>query len=130
MWSLHCSQGWIVQTILQLHSDEGIPFSGIRANQRLVNEDWLALGNMTFDIQHTVTLPIEGVSQVWNKVATDNDILSYIANKLLISFQDKKCLMKLKTKYSDHPNKCWESFTWNITHPLLKKLKMRSASKP
>ena len=78
---------------------------------------------MTFDIQHTVTLPVEGVSQVWNKVATDNDILSYIANKLLISFQDKKCLMKLKTKYSDLPNKYWESFTWKITHPLLKKLK-------
>ena len=45
-----------------------------------------------FDIQHTVTLPVEGVSQVWNGVATDNDILSYIADKLLISFQDKKCL--------------------------------------
>ena len=93
MWSLHCSQGWIVQTILQLHSDEGIPSSSNCANQRLVNEDWLALGNMTFDIQHTVTLPAEGVvSQVWNGVATDNDILSYIADTLLISFQDKKCL--------------------------------------
>ena len=46
-----------------------------------------------FDIQHTVTLPVEGVvSQVWNGVATDNDILSYIADTLLISFQDKKCL--------------------------------------
>ena len=49
------------------------------------------LGNMKyFDIQHTVTLPVEGVSQVWNGVATDNDILSYIADTLLISFQDKK----------------------------------------
>jgi hypothetical protein len=56
-----------------------------------------------FDIQHTVRLPVEGVSQVWNGVATDNDILSYIADTLLISFQDKnKCLlMELKTKYSD-----------------------------
>ena len=62
------------QTILRLHFDEGIPFSGICANQRLVNEDWLTLGNMKyFDIQHTVTLPVEGVSQVWNGVATDND---------------------------------------------------------
>jgi hypothetical protein len=78
------------QTILQLHFDEGIPFSGIHANQRLVNEDWLAFGNMKyFDIQHTVT-PVEGVSQVWKGVATDNDILSYIADTLLISFQDKK----------------------------------------
>ena len=90
----------------------------------------LCLGNMKyFDIQHTV-LPVEGVSQVWNGVATDNDILSYIADTLLISFQDKKCIMKLKTKYSDQPNKCWESFTWNITHPLLKKLKRRCVSKP
>jgi len=119
----------VVQTILRLHFDEGIPFSGIRANQRLVNEDWLTLGNMKLDIQHTVT-PVEGVSQVWNGVATDNDILSYIADTLLISFQDKKCLMELKTKYSDEPNKCWESFTWNITHPLLKKLKRRCVSKP
>ena len=47
----------------------------------------------SFDIQYTVTLPAEGVvSQVWNGVATDNDILSYIADTLLISFQDKKCL--------------------------------------
>ena len=92
MWSLHCSQDWSVQTIFRLHFDEGIPFSGICANQRLVNEDWLALGNMTFDIQHTVTLPVEGISQVWNGVVTDNDILSYIADTLLISFQDKKCL--------------------------------------
>ena len=81
------------QTILRLHFDEGIPFSGICANQRLVNEDWLALGNMkSFDIQHTVTLPVEGISQVWTGVATDNDILSYIADTLLISFQDKKSL--------------------------------------
>ena len=81
------------QTILRLHFDEGIPFSGICANQRLVNEDWLALENMKyFDIQHTVTLPVEGVSQVWNGVATDNDILSYIADTLLMSFQDKMCL--------------------------------------
>ena len=36
----------LFQTILRLHFDEGIPFSGIRANQRLDNEDWLALGNM------------------------------------------------------------------------------------
>ena len=49
------------------------------------------LGNMKLDIQHTVT-PVEGVSQVWNGVATDNDILSYIADTLLISFQDKKCI--------------------------------------
>ena len=131
MWSLHCSQGCIVQTILRLHFDKGIPFSGIRANQRLVNEDWLALGNMkSFDIQHTVTLPVDGVSQVWNRVATDNDILLYIADTLLISFQDKKCLMELKTKYSDEPNKCWKSFTWNIMHPILKKLKRRCVSKP
>ena len=62
---------------------------------------------MKFDIQHTVTHLVEGVSQVWNGVATDNDILSYIADTLLISFQDKKeCLMELKTKYSDEPNKC------------------------
>ena len=47
---------------------------------------------MKFDIQHTVTLPAEGVSQVWNGVVTDNDILSYIADTLLISFQDKKSL--------------------------------------
>ena len=81
------------QTILRLHFDEGIPFSCIHASQRLVNEHWLALGNMKyFDIQHTVTLPVEGVSQVWNGVATDNDILSYIADTLLISFQDKTCL--------------------------------------
>ena len=33
----------VVQTILRLHFDEGIPFSSICANQRLVNEDWLAL---------------------------------------------------------------------------------------
>ena len=46
----------------------------------------------SFDIQHTVTLPVESVSQVWNGVATDNDILSYIADTLLISFQDKKSL--------------------------------------
>ena len=93
MWSLHCSQGWIVETILQLHFDEVIPFSGICANQRLVNEDWLTLGNMkSFDIQHTVTLPVEGVSKVWNGMANDNDILSYIADTLLISFQDKKFL--------------------------------------
>ena len=93
MWSLHCSQGCVVQTIFRLHFDEGIPFSGIHANQRLVNEDWLALANMKyFDIQHTVTLPVKGVSQVWNRVATDNDILSYIADTLLISFQDKNCL--------------------------------------
>ena len=85
---------------------------------------------MKLDIQHTVTLPVEGVSQVWNGVATDNDILSYIADTLLISFQGKKCLMELKTKYSDEPNKCWESFTWNIMHPLLKKLKRRCVSKP
>ena len=78
MWSLHCSLGWSVQTILRLHFDDGIPFSGICANQRLLNEDWLALGNMKLDIQHTVTLPVEGVSQVWNGVATDNDILLYI----------------------------------------------------
>ena len=39
------------------------PFSSICAYQRLVNEDWLALGNMKLDIQHTVTLPFEGVSQ-------------------------------------------------------------------
>jgi hypothetical protein len=45
-----------------------------------------------FDIQHTVTLPVESISQVWNGMATDNDILSYIADTLLISFQDKKCL--------------------------------------
>ena len=44
-----------------------------------------------FDIQHTVT-PIEGASQVWNGVATDNDILLYIADILLMSFQDTKCL--------------------------------------
>jgi hypothetical protein len=51
------------------------------------------LGNMKyFDIQHTVTLPVEGLSQVWLGVATDSDILSYIADTLLISFQDKKCL--------------------------------------
>ena len=50
------------------------------------------LGNMKLDIQHTVKLPVEGVSQVWNGVATDNDILSYIADTLLISVQDKKCL--------------------------------------
>ena len=43
MWSLHCSQGWAVQTLLGLHFDEDIPFGGIHANQRLVNEDWLAL---------------------------------------------------------------------------------------
>ena len=80
----------VVQTILRLHFDEGIPFSSVCAYQRLVNEDWLALGSMKyFDIQHTVTLPVEGVSQVWNRVATDNDILSYIADTLLISFQDK-----------------------------------------
>jgi hypothetical protein len=85
---------------------------------------------MKLDIQHTVTLPVEGVSQVWNRVATDNDILSYIADTLLISLQDKKCLMELKTKYSDEPNKCWESFTWNIMYPLLKKLKRRCVSKP
>ena len=68
MWSLHCSQGCSEQIILRLHFDEGIPFSGIiRANQRLVNEDWLALIIMRyFDIQHTVTLPAEGVSQAWN----------------------------------------------------------------
>ena len=108
-----------------------IPFSGICANQRLVNDDWLALGNMkSFDLQHTVTLPVEGVSQVCNRVATDNDILLYIADTLLISFQDKECLMELKTKYSDQPNKCWESFTWNITHPSLKKLERRCVSKP
>jgi hypothetical protein len=60
----------------------------------------------SFDIQHTVTLPVEGISQSWNGVATDNDILSYIADTLLISFQDKnECLMELKTKYSDQPNK-------------------------
>ena len=53
----------MIQTILRLHFDEGIPLSGIRANQRLVNEDWLALGYTKFDIQHTVT-PVEGVSQV------------------------------------------------------------------
>ena len=87
------------------------------------------LGNMTLDIQHTVT-PVEGVSQLWNGVATDNDILSYIADTLLISFQDKKSLMELKTKYSDQPNKCWEFFTKNIMHPLLKKLKRRCVSKP
>ena len=47
----------------------------------------------SFDIQHTVTLPVEGVSsQVWNGVATDNYILLYIADTLLISFGDKKCL--------------------------------------
>ena len=50
-------------------------------------------------------LPVEGISQVWNGVATDNDTLSYIADTLLISFQDKKCLMELKTKYSIQPNK-------------------------
>ena len=61
------------QTILRLHFDEGIPFSGICANQRLVNEDWLTLGNLKLDIQHAVTLPVEGVSQVWNGVATDNE---------------------------------------------------------
>ena len=83
-----------------------------------------------FDIQHTVTLPVESVSQVWNGVATDSDILSYIADTLLISFQDKKCLLELKTKYSDHPNKYWESFTWNIMHPVLKILKRRCVSKP
>ena len=33
----------VVKSILRLHFDEGIPFSGIRANQRLVNEDWLTL---------------------------------------------------------------------------------------
>ena len=82
----------VVQTILWLHFDEGIPFSSICAYQRLVNEDWLAVGNMKFDIQHTVTLPVEGVSQVWNGVATDNDILLYIADTLFISFQDKKCV--------------------------------------
>ena len=60
----------------------------------------------SFDTQHTVTLPVEGVSQVWNGVATDNDILLYIADTLLMSFQDKKCLMELKTKYSDQPNNC------------------------
>ena len=92
MWSLHCSQSCVVQTILQLHFDEGIPFSGICANPGLVNEDWLVLGNIIFDIQHTVPLPVEGVSQIWNGVATDNDILSYIADTLLISLQDKKCL--------------------------------------
>ena len=69
-----------------------IPFSSICANQRLVNEDWLTLGNMKFDIQHTVTLPVMGVSQVWNGVDTGNDILSYVTDTLLISFQDKKCL--------------------------------------
>ena len=80
----------LFRSILQLHFDEGIPFSSIHANQRLVNEDWLALGNTkSFDIQHTVTLLVEGVSQVWNGVATDNDILLYIADTLLISFQDK-----------------------------------------
>ena len=84
-----------------------MPYISICANQRLINEDWLALGNMKyFDIQHTVTLPVEGVSQVWNGVATDSDILSYIADTLLISFQDKKCPMEQKTKYSDDPNKC------------------------
>ena len=62
----------------------------------------------SFHIQHTVTIPAEGISQVWNRVATDNNILSYIADTLLISFQDKKCLMVLKTKYSDQPNKCWD----------------------
>jgi hypothetical protein len=92
MWSIHCSQGWVVQTILRLHFDEGIPSSGICAYQRLVNEDWLALGNMKFDIHHTVTFSVEGISQVWNGVATDNDILSYIADTLLIPFQDMKCL--------------------------------------
>ena len=93
MWSLHCSQGWFVNTILRLYFNEGIPSSGICASQRLVSEDWLALGYMRyFDIQHTVTLPVEGVSQVWNGVATDNDILLYIADTLLISFQDKKSL--------------------------------------
>ena len=55
---------------------------------------------MKFDIQHTVT-PVEGVSQVWNGVATDNDILLYITDTLLISFQDIKCPMELRTKYSD-----------------------------
>ena len=75
-----------------VNENNGIPFSGIFANQRLVNEDWLALGNLKLDIQHTMTLPVEGISQVWNAVATDNDILSYIADTLLISFQDKKCL--------------------------------------
>jgi hypothetical protein len=83
--------GLFRSTILRLHFDKGIPFIGICANQRLVNEDWLALGNMKFDIQYTVT-PVEGVSQVWNGVATDNDILSYIADTLLISFQGIKCL--------------------------------------
>ena len=87
------------------------------------------LGNTKLDIQHTVT-PVEGISQVWNGVATDNDSLSYFTYTLLISFKDKKCLMELKTKYSDQPNKCWESFTWNIMHPLLKKLKRRCVSKP
>ena len=57
---------------------------------------------MTFDIQQTVT-PVEGIFQAWNGVATDNDILSYIADTLLISFQEKNvCLLELKTKYSDH----------------------------
>ena len=46
---------------------------------------------MKFDMQQTVT-PVAGVSQVWNRVATDNDILSYIADTLVISFQDTKCL--------------------------------------
>jgi hypothetical protein len=27
-------------------------------------------------------------------------------------------------------NICWEPFTWNITHPLLKKLKRRCVYKP
>ena len=57
--------GWF-QTILRLHFDEGIPFSGIHTNQRLVNEDWLALANKKLDIKHTVT-PVEGVSQVWGQ---------------------------------------------------------------
>ena len=35
--------GLFRSTILRLHFDEGIPFSGICANQRLVNEDWLVL---------------------------------------------------------------------------------------
>ena len=60
---------------------------------------------MIFDIQHTVTPPVESVSQVWHGVDTDNAILLYIADRLLISFQDIECLLELKTKYSDHANK-------------------------
>jgi hypothetical protein len=43
----------LFQTLLWLHFDKGIPSSGIHANQRLVNEDWLALLGKYEIIWHT-----------------------------------------------------------------------------